>query len=139
MLASHLLEKKLVSRAFSTVAGKTSSLLLKSTENGVTTLTMNNPKRLNGWTGAMMTALRDNFKDASVCDKTKAVILTGADPYYCAGVDLSATIRPMHPQSLYNDIIKHNQGLFEIFLDMPKPIIAAGENLFVRFQTFKST
>ena len=29
---------------------------------------------------------------------TKVVILTGADPYYCAGVNLSATIQPMHPK-----------------------------------------
>ena len=34
-------------------------LVLKTTRNNVTTLTMNNPKKLNGWSGPMMLTLRD--------------------------------------------------------------------------------
>ena len=34
-------------------------LVLSSTVNNVTTLTMNDPKKLNGWTGNMMLTLRD--------------------------------------------------------------------------------
>lgn len=30
---------------------------------GVTTLTMNNPERLNGWTMEMMDALKEDFED----------------------------------------------------------------------------
>ena len=36
-------------------------ILLTSTKNGVTTMTMNTPKKLNGWTGPMMLALKDTF------------------------------------------------------------------------------
>ena len=35
---------------------------------------------------------------------TKVVVLTGTDPYYCAGVNLSATIQPMHPKKLHDMI-----------------------------------
>ena len=34
-------------------------MVLKTTRNNVTTLTMNNPKKLNGWSGPMMLTLRD--------------------------------------------------------------------------------
>ena len=57
--------------------------------------------------------------------ETKVLILTGADPYYCAGVNLSATIQPMHPKKLHNMIRTQNQAVFDAFLDFPKPIIVA--------------
>ena len=61
-------------------------------QDGVTTLTMNTPKRLNGWTGEMMDALKDAFRAAARDDETRVLVLTGSGPYYCAGVNLSATI-----------------------------------------------
>merc|ERR1740128_1612622 len=63
-------------------------LVLSSTTNNVTTLTMNDPKKLNGWTGPMMLTLADRFKEHASNPDTKVLILTGADPYYCAGVNL---------------------------------------------------
>jgi enoyl-CoA hydratase/carnithine racemase len=38
-----------------------SPLIVCTTEDGVRTLTMNKPKRLNGWTYEMMTALKRSF------------------------------------------------------------------------------
>jgi hypothetical protein len=39
-------------------AKKKENILLTSTKNSVTTLTMNTPKKLNGWTQEMMMAMR---------------------------------------------------------------------------------
>ena len=100
-------------------------LVLSSTKNKVTTLTMNDPKKLNGWTGPMMLTLQDRFVQHSTDPDTKVVILTGADPYYCAGVNLSATIQPMHPKKLHTMIKTNNQAVFDAFLDFPKPILIA--------------
>merc|ERR1719291_309584 len=100
-------------------------LVLSSTKNQVTTLTMNDPKKLNGWTGPMMLTLRDRFVQYAKDPDTKVVILTGADPYYCAGVNLSATIQPMHPKKLHSMIRENNQAVFDAFLDFPKPILIA--------------
>ena len=66
---------------------------------------MNQPKKLNGWTEKMMKALNQTFIEVGNDPATKAAILTGTDPYYCAGVDLSATMRPMHPGSLFDMIV----------------------------------
>jgi len=101
------------------------NLVLSTTVNNVTTLTMNDPKKLNGWTGPMMLTLRDRFKQCSEDPNTKVLILTGADPYYCAGVNLSASIQPMHPRKLHTMIVTNNQAVFDSFLNVPKPMIIA--------------
>jgi enoyl-CoA hydratase/carnithine racemase len=106
-------------------AAPPSDLILSSTVNGVTTLTMNHPARLNGWTAKMIDSLKASMRAAASDDATRVVILTGADPYYCAGVNLSSTLRLGHPRALHAMIVEHNQALFESFLRFPKPILVA--------------
>ncbi len=106
-------------------APESRELVLFSTQNQVTTLTMNLPERLNGWTMSMIAALKAAFARAADDRSTRAVILTGADPYYCAGVNLSSTVKLSHPRALRDLIIEHNRELFDMFLDFPKPILAA--------------
>ena len=99
--------------------------ILTHKHDGVTTLTMNTPARLNGWTMEMMNALKEAFRAAALDDETSVLILTGADPYYCAGVNLSATLRLGHPRKLHAMIVERNQALFDMFLDFPKPLLIA--------------
>lgn len=103
----------------------TSDLVQIAQRNQVTTLTMNNPRKLNGWTLEMMAALRDAFGRAAADDETRVVILTGTDPYYSAGVNLSGSMGFGHPKTLRAGIIEHNEALFNLFIDYPKPLIAA--------------
>ena len=100
-------------------------LLLSSTKNGVTTLTMNDARRLNGWTEGMMRALQAAFKEAAVDVDTSVVVLTGSGRYYSAGVNLSGTLSLGHPRVLRDRIVEQNRQLFEIFLDCPKPVLIA--------------
>lgn len=99
--------------------------LITETHDGVTTLTMNTPERLNGWTAQMMDAINTNLEKAATDDRTRVLILTGSDPYYCAGVNLSATLKMQHPRKMHAAIVKHNQALFDAYLDFPKPILIA--------------
>ncbi|MGA9573375.1 MAG: enoyl-CoA hydratase/isomerase family protein [Lysobacterales bacterium] len=101
------------------------NLVLTHKSDGVTTLTMNRPARLNGWTLEMMNALKTALSAAAGDGETRVLILTGTDPYYCAGVNLSSILRPGHPRKLRELIIEHNRALFNIFLDFPKPILIA--------------
>lgn len=100
-------------------------LVLRSSRDHVTTLTLNQPARLNGWTRPMLEALFAALDEAAADADTRAVILTGADPYYCAGVNLSETLGVRHPRELRAYIAEHNRLLFERFLAFPKPILAA--------------
>ena len=108
-----------------THANEAPNLILKSLHNDVLTLTMNMPRRLNGWTAEMMTELKSALHDAGTTDEVQAVILTGADPYYCAGVNLGGTLQLGHPKKLHESIVENNQALFDTFIDFPKPILVA--------------
>lgn len=100
-------------------------LVLSSTDAGVTTLTLNHPRRLNGWTAPMLEALMGALRAVASDPATEAVVLTGAGEYYSAGVNLGATLRLQHPRRLHAFIVEHNQALFDAFLDLDKPIVAA--------------
>ena len=100
-------------------------LILRSDRGGVRTLTMNLPKRLNGWTAEMMAAKQAAFAEAAADPAVQAVILTGTDPYYSAGVNLGGTIKLAPPRKLHGWIVQHNEALFRTFIDFPKPILAA--------------
>lgn len=66
----------------------TDEILLIDTEERVRTLTLNRPQSRN----ALSSALRDRFfgalADAETDDDVDVVIVTGADPVFCAGLDL---------------------------------------------------
>ncbi|MDP2344363.1 MAG: enoyl-CoA hydratase/isomerase family protein [Deltaproteobacteria bacterium] len=102
-----------------------SDLLLVSTNRQVTTLTMNDPRRLNGWTDGMMRALQTALQKAADDNETKALILTGTGRYYSAGVNLGGTMKLAHPRVLRDQIIAHNQALFDLFIDFEKPLLVA--------------
>jgi peroxisomal 3,2-trans-enoyl-CoA isomerase len=99
--------------------------ILTQKHEGVTTLTMNTPARLNGWTAQMMDALREGINAAAHDDETRVLILTGVDPYFCAGVNLSGTLSMGHPRKMHAMIVENNEALFNLFLDFPKPMLIA--------------
>lgn len=99
--------------------------VLVSDLNRVRTVLMNRPKQLNGWTDDMMRAIQTSFTDAKTDSNVDVVILSGVGKYYCAGVNLSGILKPMHPQTLHDTIVKFNRQVFDNFLEFPKPIIVA--------------
>lgn len=101
------------------------SYLLTTIKDGVLTITMNRPDKLNGWTMGMMEALRESFSKANTCDAVEAIIFTGSGKYFCAGVNLSSTIKLMPPRKLRQLIVENNQALFDIFLNCTKPLLIA--------------
>jgi enoyl-CoA hydratase/carnithine racemase len=63
--------------------------ILFDTADGILTLTLNRPDKLNAFTTAMMHELIDAFDRADDDDTVRAVIVTGAGRAFCAGADLS--------------------------------------------------
>ena len=54
-------------------------------DNGVMTLTMNNPKARNAMTSEMMEKLREAIPRAATDSKVRCLVLTGAGGAFCAG------------------------------------------------------
>jgi enoyl-CoA hydratase/carnithine racemase len=64
--------------------------ILTDVADGILTITLNRPEKLNAFTGTMMAELIDAFKSANTNDAVRVVIVTGAGRAFCAGADLSA-------------------------------------------------
>jgi enoyl-CoA hydratase/carnithine racemase len=64
--------------------------ILAALKDGILTLTLNRPEKLNAFTGTMMREMIDAFAKASADDAVRAVVVTGAGRAFCAGADLSA-------------------------------------------------
>ena len=58
--------------------------------DGIATITLNRPDKLNAFTGRMMHEIIDAFDTTDADDSVKAVIVTGAGKGFCAGADLSS-------------------------------------------------
>ncbi len=64
--------------------------LLFDVEDGIATITLNRPDKLNAFTTTMMLDMIAAFDATDADDAVKAVIVTGAGRGFCAGADLSS-------------------------------------------------
>jgi enoyl-CoA hydratase/carnithine racemase len=62
--------------------------IIEELEDGILTITLNRPDRLNAWTATMARELMSAFDRADADDEVRAVIVTGAGRAFCAGADL---------------------------------------------------
>ena len=65
------------------------TVLLESLSDGIATLTLNRPARLNALNAALRDALAAALRRADANPRVKAVVLTGAGRAFCAGLDLT--------------------------------------------------
>ncbi|MDQ0141156.1 oxepin-CoA hydrolase, alternative type [Cupriavidus necator] len=106
----------------------TFSSLLQRTEGRVLVLTINNPGKRN----AIAADLYDNIRAAlaAAADNAQigAIVLTGADNYFCAGGDLELIIQ--RRELSYEERMERVGHLHDVIgklRDFPKPIVAAVE------------
>jgi len=64
--------------------------ILYDVADGLLTITLNRPEKLNAFTTRMMHELIDAFERADADDAVRAIIVTGAGRAFCAGADLSS-------------------------------------------------
>ena len=56
--------------------------------DGIAVVTLDRPDRRNALNGELTAALRQGMAEADADDDVSVIVLTGADPAFCAGVDL---------------------------------------------------
>jgi enoyl-CoA hydratase/carnithine racemase len=64
--------------------------IVYAVEDGVATITLNRPEKLNAFTNTMRLELIAAFDRVDADDTVRAVIVTGAGRAFCAGADLSS-------------------------------------------------
>ena len=62
--------------------------ILFDVKDGVATVTLNRPERMNAWTPKMAVELSKAMTLCNETDQVRAVVLTGAGRAFCAGADL---------------------------------------------------
>jgi enoyl-CoA hydratase/carnithine racemase len=62
--------------------------IIEDLTDGILTITLNRPNRLNAWTETMAQELISAFDRADADDDVRVVIITGAGRAFCAGADL---------------------------------------------------
>jgi enoyl-CoA hydratase/carnithine racemase len=67
-----------------------SGVLLRQDHDGVRLLTLNRPEARNSLAAELIDALSTSLREADADPAVRAIVLTGADPAFCAGLDLKA-------------------------------------------------
>ena len=104
-------------------------------EDGIATLTLHRPERMNAFTAQMMLEMIDCFDEIDADDAVKAVIVTGSGRAFCAGADLG-TGGSTFDYASRNEDVRESGKVNEIYRDgggrltlriyeCKKPVIAA--------------
>ena len=99
--------------------------ILTRSANGVKTITLNRPEKRNSLCPLLIEELTQALNEAETCD-CGVVILTGAGPAFCAGLDMEhlATMKAHTPDESRRDAENMARVLRTLY-DFPKPVIAA--------------
>jgi enoyl-CoA hydratase/carnithine racemase len=63
--------------------------IIYDVDEGIATVTLNRPEKLNAWTPTMEREYRHALSDAEGRDEVKVIIVTGAGRGFCAGADMA--------------------------------------------------
>jgi enoyl-CoA hydratase/carnithine racemase len=102
--------------------------ILYEVQEGVLTITLNRPERLNAWTPTMGNELMGALDRADADDQVRVVIVTGAGRGFCAGADLAAGGETFDWRARGGDgeIPRDGGGRFVLrVFECTKPVIAA--------------
>jgi enoyl-CoA hydratase/carnithine racemase len=94
-------------------------LVLRDDADGVATLTLNRPDKLNALTPSVFIALRGHIDDLTKDDSVRCVVLTGAGRSFCAGHDLTAIAEHERAPSRH-----YESETVDALEALPKPVIA---------------
>ncbi|MCI4374023.1 hypothetical protein PGIGA_G00001280 [Pangasianodon gigas] len=74
------------------------SIDLQKQESGIAVMTVNNPARMNAFSGSMMTELEERVCELETWTEGKGLIVQGAAGTFCSGSDLNAVRAISNPQ-----------------------------------------
>jgi methylglutaconyl-CoA hydratase len=106
----------------------TTSLITREDRGHVAVLTLNRPDQRNALSRALVAQLRDAVDKLAVDQKIRAVVLTGAGPAFCAGMDLKEAALVEASAEIEKETIatiEEFADLIQRLHTLPKPTIAA--------------
>lgn len=99
--------------------------LISKTQNGITTITIDRPSKLNALNRETIEELHEAFKDADTSPKTKVIIVTGSgEKAFVAGADISE-FADFSVEDGGKLAAKGQELLFDFVANLSTPVIAA--------------
>jgi len=99
------------------------ALVLRTDQDGVATITLNNPKKLNALSAAMIDALSATFDAIAADTSVREVVLTGAGKAFSAGHDLKEMIAAPEVEPCH-ELFGACSAMMLKIARLPQPVIA---------------
>ena len=101
--------------------------LLESVENGVATLTLNRPERLNALSPVMTAGLKEALERLATDHEVGAIVITGAGRGWCAGGDVKTMEARGRDQTFEDRVegLRRSHQLPLLIRTIPKVVIAS--------------
>jgi len=102
--------------------------IIAEVQDGIMTITLNRPERMNAWTETMAHELIEALDRADGDDDVRVVIVTGAGRAFCAGADLGrgGETFDWRTRETARSVPRDRGGQFTLrVFDCTKPVIAA--------------
>ena len=111
----------------STAHPASAPVLLESAQDGVVSLVMNRPEKLNALSGALSSALNDALTRIADDSTARVVVLSGAGRAFCSGGDLGAIGKGRERKETkeLEPILRAGMQMVLKMRLMPQPVIAA--------------
>jgi enoyl-CoA hydratase/carnithine racemase len=120
------------------MANPTFETILYDVADGIATITLNRPDKLNAWTAVMELEVRAAVEDAERDKDVRVIVLIGAGRGFCAGADISllstvatkglgskARAQVLRGKGTRKGVRADLQKKYSYFLAVEKPVIAA--------------
>ena len=98
--------------------------ILRNTENGVCTLTLNRPTVFNSFNQTMAFQLQEALDACAIDETVRVVVIKGEGKAFCAGQDLAEATDPEGPE-LKSIVREHYNPIILKIRELEKPVIAA--------------
>ena len=103
-----------------------SSITLHVDDDGIATIRLNRPSKLNAFDEEMIREIRSAIWRANFDQTIRVVVITGAGRGFCAGRDIPGLqYENGLPSPQYRAYVRANHEMFDDFEALEKPIIAA--------------
>lgn len=107
----------------SAINSANNSVLLRETNGGVATLTLNRPEKFNTLNEELLAALQTELNAIASDESVRVVVLAAIGKAYCAGHDLKE-MRESYNQAYYTELFSRCSEFMQTLTSIPQPVIA---------------
>jgi enoyl-CoA hydratase/carnithine racemase len=104
------------------------TVLARTDDEGVATLTLNRPRQYNALSAALLEALHRELDALAADESVRVVVVTGSGAAFCAGHDLKE-MRALAGQAEVEALFATCSAMMQKLVALPQPVIAAVNGL----------